>query len=118
MSYARSADPGVQHSDWLRTLEFYKEEIKILQHRLEEVNAKNTGTDVRAGVEHFQNQFIVQRNNIDELRHRVHQHADKALHEDPEKMPEHQQLNQDIRVFEEVVQDLRKEFNLFLSKWM
>lgn len=41
-------------------LGFYTDEIKVLEHRLAEVAAKNTGREVLFQVEHFQNQFIIQ----------------------------------------------------------
>ena len=37
-----------QTSDWLRELDFYKEELNILRKRLEEVAAKNTSKDIMA----------------------------------------------------------------------
>jgi hypothetical protein len=33
--------------------------------------SKNNGFEVRAEAEHFQNQFIIQQNNIEELRKKV-----------------------------------------------
>src|SRR6476661_6091400 len=75
MSYTNAANLGVQHSEWLRTLDFYKEELAILQKRLDEVASKNTAPDAMAKLEQFQNQFIVQRNNIDEYKHSIHEHA-------------------------------------------
>lgn len=33
------------HNDWLRGLEFYKQEIEILQNRLDEITADNTGKE-------------------------------------------------------------------------
>ena len=47
-----------QGNDWLRELEFYKDELALLTTRLEEVASKNTDKDVLAQVEHFQNKFV------------------------------------------------------------
>jgi NAD-dependent SIR2 family protein deacetylase len=74
------------HQDWLSRLQFYKEEIYILKERLQEITSKNSSKEALAKAEHFQNQFIVQRNNIDELVHSIKVHEDKIVQE-IEKMP-------------------------------
>lgn len=61
------------HKTWLNYLAFYKDEMQVLQRRLEEVASKNTNTDVLALVEHFQNQLILQREQHDILRHDIKQ---------------------------------------------
>lgn len=58
-----------ENKEWLNKLAFYKDELKVMQNRVSEIAAKNTAKDVLASVEHFQNQLIIQRNNIDELAH-------------------------------------------------
>ena len=42
-----------QDGDWMRELEFYKEEIAILTGRLEEASTKNNSKDATGQVEHF-----------------------------------------------------------------
>ena len=59
------------HELWLNKLAFCKEEISILEHRMEEIAKRNTGYEVMAELEHFQNQYIRQREVIDELRHEL-----------------------------------------------
>ena len=61
------------HSDALRSLDFYQQDIKILRNRLEEITADYTSREVAVKIEHFQNQFLIQQNNIDELKHKLHQ---------------------------------------------
>src|SRR5687767_1967627 len=63
-----------EHVEWLTKLSFYKDGLKIMKGRLEEIAQKNTSKDVLAQVEHFQNQFIVQNQNIDQLKHAVNEH--------------------------------------------
>ena len=126
MSYVTNTAIGAEHQDWLKRLEFYRDEIEILRKRLAEVNDKNTSLDARAGVEHFQNQFIVQRNNIDELRHAINEHAHRAFedarahagHIEDTLVTEHEKIGMDVKLFESVINDLRQEFNVFLTRWM
>ena len=48
-----------QH-DWQRGLEFYKQELQIHKHRLSDVAGMyDSMAELKANVEHFQNQFIV-----------------------------------------------------------
>jgi hypothetical protein len=115
-----------ENLDWLNRLRFYKEEIEILKERLEEIASKNSNEDVLAKVEHFQNQFIVQRNNIDELAHSIKMNEAKLMDE-VEKNPVasdhrtteyHQKENEFITYFETNFAKLRDDFNQFISKWM
>ena len=126
MSFVTSATCGTEHHEWLQAIDFYDKELDILENRLEEIISKNTGTDAMAGAEHFQNQFIVQRNNIDELRHNIREHAHKtaedayihAGHIHKELEMEHAEVKENFDSFEKVMKDLRSEFNDYLSKWM
>ena len=64
-----------EHSEWLSGLDFYKEDILILEKRLLELGSRNGTFDMSRGIEHFQNQFLIQRNTIDELRHGIREHV-------------------------------------------
>lgn len=126
MSYTTVTQCGNDHSTWLKSLDFYDEEFDILENRLVEIVKKNNGHEAMAGVEHFQNQFIVQRNNIDELMHSIKEHAGKVASDSQAHagrmesvlVDEHNNLHEQFDIFEKIVKDLRLEFNLFLAKWM
>lgn len=115
------------HSDWLRALDFYKQEVSLLKERLTEIAGKNTGGDTLAQVEHFENQFKVQADNIDTLSHNIRQTlAETALelqqdhigYVDENLLMRHDKLQHDFDAEEKVVLDLRKEFNRFAATWM
>ena len=126
MIYTTVSQCGNDHSIWLKSLEFYDEEFDILETRLVEIAKKNNRQEAMAGVEHFQNQFIVQRNNIDELMHNINEHAAKVANDvkvhagkiESGLVDEHNNLHDQFDVFEKIVKDLRLEYNLFLAKWM
>lgn len=126
MSFVTAATCGNQHHEWLQAIDFYDKELDILEKRLAEIISKNTGMDAMAGAEHFQNQFIVQRNNIDELRHSIREHDHKtaedawahAGHIHSELVSEHAGVKEDFDSFEKVIKEVRSEFNDYLSKWM
>jgi hypothetical protein len=126
MSYLTVSHCGTEHQEWLKAIDFYDNEIDILENRLSEIAKKNTSHEAMEGVEHFQNQFIIQRNNIDELRHNINEHAHKtkldaekhAGHVEEILAEEHTKMKDEFTVFEKVVNELRQEFNEYLTKWM
>jgi hypothetical protein len=56
---------------WLRCLEFLRQENSHLKNRLAEVVDGSTDRDFLAQAEHFQNQFIIKDEYLDEIRHDV-----------------------------------------------
>lgn len=126
MTYTRITQAGNDHSFWRKGLEFYADEIEIMESRLIEITSKNSSFEARQGIEHFQNQFIVQRNNMDELNHEINLYV-QQLGDDAQnhqgrvevgRLAEHDALQEKYEVFEKVMNGLRHEFNDFLGKWM
>ena len=119
----------IQHSEnteWKSKLNFYKDEVVILTGRLEEIASKNSGKDTLAEVEKYQNQLIVQRNNIDEIAHLVNLN-EQALIEviksnpvavDHRKVEYHSKERELVESFESNFNNIREDFNRFASKWM
>jgi len=126
MSYTSVTHLGHEHLEWLKSIEFYEGEFDILEKRLEEIVSKNNGAEAMAGVEHFQNQFMIQRNNMDELKHSINEHTGKVSDDAKKHMGkieagslgEHNQLKDRFQTLEKIVNDLRHEFNGYLSKWL
>lgn len=126
MSYTTVAHCGTDHQEWLKAIDFYDNELDILEERLTEVARKNNSEDALKGVEHFQNQFIIQRNTIDELRHNINEHAHKVATDvqshagriETQQVKDHDTVKEEFESFEKVINELRDEFKLYLSKWM
>lgn len=118
-------DQHSENQDWLKRLDFYKEEIVILRERLEEVTAKNNAPDFLKQVEHFENQLIIQRNHVDELAHQIKLDEQQLVAEikqnpvavDHRKVVNHEQEADYMVYFEKNFANLRTEFNSFLAKW-
>lgn len=115
------------HNDWLRALDFYKQEIGILKNRLTEIAGRNTETEVLKQVEHFENQLKIQSENIDQLKHEINLNvsaAGKSLQAsnmpyiESSLLSEHNKLNAQFQVEEKIVNGLRQQFNRFASIWM
>ena len=114
------------HQDWLSRLQFYKEEIYIFKERLQEITSKNSSKEALAKAEHYQNQFIVQRNNIDELVHSIKVHEDTIVQEikknpiavDHRKVDNHLVEEDFMSYFEKNFSELRADYNRFSAEWM
>jgi hypothetical protein len=63
-----------EHKTWLNKLLFYKDELKIMEKRILEVAERNTSKEVRALADHFTNQLIIQKEQIDILTHDIKSH--------------------------------------------
>ncbi len=59
------------HELWLAEMTFWKQEIDILDKYLAAVIVSLSDTDSRGEVDHFQNQFFIQRNFINSLKNDV-----------------------------------------------
>jgi hypothetical protein len=125
-SKANIYDQHAENTEWTNKLNFYKDEIRIMTGRLEEIASKNNATEVLSQVEHFQNQLIIQRNNIDEALHAVKINEESLQAEvnnnptavDHRKVGYHAGEKELVDSFEKNFNDLRGEFNEFSVKWM
>lgn len=110
----------------LNQLVFYKQELEILKHRLEEVAQKNNGTDVMARVEQFQNQFIRQLEVNDELRHDIKQHEnelekfakDHPVATDHVLFEANNELKGEVERYAQLYAEMKTEFYRFIAEWM
>jgi hypothetical protein len=110
----------------LRVLEFYKQEVKYLQKRLEEVVKKNTNKDIMAEAEQFQNQFLLTRENLDELNHTIKTQlkviekaiAKKPTHADEKTVSGGDKFSKNVHDLEKDIASIKLRFNKFLSKYL
>ncbi|MEY2901575.1 MAG: hypothetical protein RLY89_681 [Bacteroidota bacterium] len=111
------------HELWLIEMAFWKQEIEVLDKYLAAVNASYSDTVVRAEVEHFQNQFIIQLNFINSLKNDVK--AQESLISLLEKDISNKKLQQkkaddeyDIRDRMLTNQKLYVELKLSFKQWL
>lgn len=62
-----------ENMTWLRSIDFFRQENTYLKNRLAEVVDGSTDRMFLAQAEHFQNQFIIKDEFLDELRHDVNE---------------------------------------------
>lgn len=111
-------------TDWKKSISFYKDEFRVLNARLAEVVTKNTEPQLMAQSEHFQNQFIVQREQLDILAHDVTEQT-KFMEDSysqftkkmaPPVLEKQKTLRDRIQTAEKLFMELKHEFYGFLSR--
>ena len=124
MSKESLATQHQNHKTWLNYLAFYKDEMLILQKRLEEVVAKHMEPEVLASIEHFQNQLILQKEQHDILRHDIKQYENRieALYgsnpvfADNARVEEEAELIDRVDTFARLFREMKDELYRFVSR--
>ncbi|OSZ79391.1 hypothetical protein CAP35_14360 [Chitinophagaceae bacterium IBVUCB1] len=116
-----------EHTDWLRGLGFYKDEMQIMKNRLTEVAGKNTGSEAVSMLNHFENQIALQTTNIDTLKHDINNNLGEIAAQLNDNTPgyieqsladKHNALRDQYYTQEKIVNELRHEFYRYAAKWM
>lgn len=113
-----------EHDAWQDRLRFYKDEILHFNHHLGRLAIAGGRGENMAAAEHFQNQFVRQKEVLDTIRHDFKQHENliDAIGEDASREPSegiqrvHAIQRDKLEQFERIFHDLRNEFNVFLNK--
>lgn len=117
-------DLHTERQTWLQAMAFSKDEIGSFENRLAEIMKANTQQDITSMVEHFQNQFIRQREVMDILIHDIHA-AEAAMAQQVEAnpvatehktAPDHTALRDRAETFTNLFAELKAEFNKFAAK--
>jgi ribosomal protein S15P/S13E len=112
-----------EHQLWISQAKFYADELKIYQKKLGEISTKNTAEDIRKQIEHFQNQFIIQKEQLDILTHQVNEHEQwlaKYAKEHPvavdhELFADHKEMHEKMDRFVNIYDELKADFKKFLA---
>ena len=115
-----------EHTEWMNKLSFYKDELKIMQRRLDEVMSKNTGMEVKMKVEHFQNKILLEEQAISKLTHHINKEekvlqnniANNPTASDHRKAEDHVEERNMVVFFEKNFNEMRLELNAFIAAWM
>jgi hypothetical protein len=119
-------DLHFEHKVWTRQLEFSKDEIMFFKERAGEISQRYTDKEVLKRLEHFQNQFIIQENEIDEFLHVIRLHEDSFVKEveknsvaiDHRFFNDHGDERDRFDMFVKLYGELKTEFMNYLRKWM
>lgn len=120
------SDLHFEHTQWMSELKFWEDEIATFNKRLGEVVVRYTSNEIRASIEHFQNQFILHDEVIDTLKKEVKTH-EKMIAKEAEERPvaidrvyfeDHSALREKMNTQRKIYGELKGEYFSFLSKSM
>ncbi|HEY0679530.1 MAG TPA: hypothetical protein VGD17_14700 [Chitinophagaceae bacterium] len=109
---------------WKRELSSSKEEIKSFEQELADLASRNHNREVLAHVEHFQNNFIRQKEVIDELRHDLPDSRNKVENifnsrmQATDEQDVHAHLNDRMETFRKLYTELKNNFQRFETEYM
>ncbi|MGS0527116.1 hypothetical protein ACU8V7_20155 [Zobellia nedashkovskayae] len=121
-----NSDLHFEHKQWESELAFWKDELKTFNDRLGELQTRWTDKDVLAQLEHYQNEFILHGNVIEDLQETIEKHElnisehsnDKADSMDVPMFNTHTEIREKMEIQRQIYADLKKNFFRFLSKYM
>ena len=106
---------------WERLLDFFKQENSHLKTRLSEVLDNKTDKDFLALAEHFQNQFILKDEFVDEMSHDVREQertlvvvAEKKANIEERLIKKQQKIRNEMEFLEKDFNRMKNEFNKYL----
>ncbi len=122
----RIGDLHADHKQWQSDASFYADELKVFRKRLDEVAQKNTKPETARQVEHFQNQFIIQKEQMDILNHESKEHEqflagfaeEHPIAIDHQLFANHNTMLDKMLMYKKLYTELKSEFNHFLSSIM
>jgi|688.fasta_scaffold315832_1 hypothetical protein len=114
------------HIEWNSLLDLSIDELKSFENRLQEIAQGNTAKETLAQVEHFQNQFIRQRELIDELRHDIHEDEfriaqnakENSVAVEHRKLEENAALRERVTMHKKTFDKIKEEYLKFMSKYL
>ena len=109
---------------WRETLRQYRDEFSKNKTKLQDAASRTLSKQQLQDVEHLHNQFHIQLINIHDLKHAIKAHEQKMGYEmnvnkgklNGETTAEHEILLDQYQSLELTLQDLREEFDGFLSR--
>ena len=115
----------LDHQLWNNETRFYADELKIFQKKLEKMSLVNSGIDFRKQIEHFQDQFIIQKEQLEILNNEIKlhegwlaeyagEHGETIEHD---LFADHLMMRGCMETFRKIYDDLKSDFYDFLEKW-
>lgn len=111
-------DLSFDHELWDNEMKFYRNELEIFEHRLEQDVVRLSDRQALSELEHFQNQFIRQNEVLDLLNKRVRQNRKNiarasvkgTIADDHQLVKDYIDLRDEFEIFEKIYFDLKKKF--------
>lgn len=109
-----------EHKEWQGKINFYRAEIDRMKTDLASAVMTDRNHYNMPNVEHYQNQFILQRDILDIMRHDFKQHENKIEAHSANPVTNlaavHAGEREKLQSFERYFKELRNEFKAFIHK--
>lgn len=121
------SDLHFEHKVWINEMNFFEDEIKTFENRLEELARQYLPKrEVMVDLEHFQNQFIRQREVINELKQDIRRHEQylvQAVESNPAgvdkpNFQDHAALREKMETFRKIYLELKADFFQYAARWI
>lgn len=121
------SDLHFEHKVWMNEMNFFEDEIQTFENRLEELARQHLPKrEVMVELERFQNQFIRQKDVINELKHDIRMHEQflvEAAESNPSEVgkpnfPDHTLLRERMETFRKIYMELKGDFFQYAAKWI
>jgi chromosome segregation ATPase len=111
-------------NSWRENLRSHRSELTEFRAKLQEAVAKPLNRADMAQIEHYDNQFDIQLNNISHLKHEIKDHERNAAWElgrttgnvGEATWSKHETLLDRYELLEHTLNELKEEFRTFISK--
>lgn len=121
-----NSDLYFEHKQWRRELFFWEDELRSFKNRLDELVKRWTDNNMLAQLEHYQNQFIIQENVINDLQDEIHIHEINIANHSKngkdvleiEFVQKHIEFRNHMETQRTIYNNLKQEFYRFLSEYM
>lgn len=112
-----------EQKEWQGKINFYKEELKDFDSELAELAKTKPSRETLASIEHFQNQFIRQREVLDIIRHDFKQYENEIEFIQKNEVDKtasgiealHDNQKESLVQFEKIFKELREDFHNFVK---
>ena len=112
-----------QHRLWSNELSFVEDELKIFENRLEKLVNTLRDRDMLAKLEHYQNQFIRQKEVLDQLQHdiKVHEQEIGRMLQNGKKLNDsnlnrHLKVEDEMATFRKIYGELKSNYFKFMAE--
>jgi hypothetical protein len=116
------AQQSAECTQWRQTLRNYRDEFHDLQKKLRRIAATPSSKNRSQAMEHFENQFHIQLINIHDLKQAIKTHEQQLQTESTQEnfsdttLSHHEALYDQYTALDATLQNLRSDFNEFMSK--
>lgn len=113
----------LEHTLWSKELSFAEDELRFFDKKLGQVVTQLQDKTLLAKLEHFQNQFIRQREVVDELKHDIGIHEQSLSRQLQQDLPpddqvadDHHAVRERMHLFRRIFAELKAEFFAYLGE--